>query len=154
MSSIPGVKIGHGFIVRFGVGATPVFTTVDGWQDITFPDQQRADVDVTHNQSPNETEENIVGLKTAVDWQSQLLYVQGDARDTLIKGLYNSREDFIFGITPPDGTEVQWLAQVKGYAPGLPVKGAQMATVTLKIMGEISPIVEGESSGGGEGGGT
>lgn len=148
MTSIPGVKIGHNYTVRFGVGSTPTFTAIDGWQDITFPDQQRADVDVTHNKSPNQTEENIAGLKSAVDWQAQLLYVQGDARDTLIKQLYNSAENFIFEITPNGGTAVQWLAQVKGYAPGLPIKGAMMATVTLKVMGEISPIVTGGSGGG------
>lgn len=139
MPSIPGVKIGHNFTVRFGVGATPSWTTVDGWQDINFPDQQRADVDVTHNKSPNETEENIVGLKSAVDWQAQILYVQGDARDILIRQLYDSGDDFIFELTPSGGTPVQWLAQVKGYAPALPVKGAMMAAVTLKVLGEIDP---------------
>ena len=141
MNSIPGVKIGHGFKVFFGVGEDPEFTQIDGFQDITFPDQQRADVDVTHNQSPNETEENILGLKSAVDWQASLLYVQGDARDVLLRQLYNSREDFIFEVSPPGGTAVQWLAQVKGYAPGLPVKGAMMANVTLKVMGEIDPVI-------------
>lgn len=141
MTSIPGVKIGHGFKVYLGVGETPEFTQVDGWQDITFPDQQRADVDVTHNQSPNETEENILGLKASVDWQAMVLYVQGDARDVLLKSLYKSREDFIFEIVPPGGTGVQWMAQVKGYAPGLPVKGAMMANVTLKVMGEVEPPV-------------
>lgn len=146
MSSIPGVKIGHNFTVRFGVGATPQFTQIDGWQDITFPDQQRADVDTTHNRSPNETEEHILGLRSAVDWQAQLLYVQGDARDTVIKNLYASGDEFIFEITPPGGTPVQWLARVKGYTPALPVKGAMMATVTLKVMGEINPIVTGGGS--------
>ena len=159
MSSIPGVNIGHNFTVRIGVGADPVeFTQVDGWQDITFPDQQRGEVEITHNKSPDETEEFILALKASTDWQAQVLYVQGDPRDILLDSIYQSREAIIFEITPrksleenaANGVPVQWAALVKGYAPSLPVKGAMMATVTLKVMGRILPIVTGAPSGSGD----
>jgi hypothetical protein len=145
MSSITGVKIGHGFTVRFGVGATPAFSEIKGFEDITFPEAARADVDVTHNKSPNSTEESIPGLKPSVDWTATMLYVQGSADDVLIDGLYNSGDSFVLEITPPGGTPVQWRAFVKNYVPSLPVKAAMKAQVVLRINERIVPPVGGGS---------
>lgn len=74
------VKLGHGTTVRIGRGATPTWTPLTGFDTVSFPDQTRADVDVTHSGSPGETEESIPGLRSASDWKLSKHFIQGMRR--------------------------------------------------------------------------
>ncbi|WP_444452571.1 hypothetical protein ACTTAI_16345 [Rhodobacter capsulatus] len=138
MSSV-GVRIGHGTIVRIGRGSTPVWTTLSGCEDVTFPAQKRADEDVTSMDSPNETEESIGGLKAAADWKVTKHYVPDDAEDELLTDLVETREKVILEITPPGSTiPRKWLGYVQGWTPTMPVKGAMKGDLEMRIMAAVS----------------
>ena len=131
------VKLGYGTLVRIGRGGTPTWTTLLGVGDVTFPEQIRPDVDVTHMQSPGETEEGIPGLRPLGDWTLSQHYVQGNAVDLLLSDLEGTGETVLLEITPPDGTAVQWSGYVKGWTPTFPVKSQQMADLKMTIMAKV-----------------
>lgn len=131
------VKLGHGTTVRIGRGATPTWTPLTGFDTVSFPDQTRADVDVTHSGSPGETEESIPGLRSASDWKLSKHFIQGDAQDVLLTDLEDTGESVLLEITPPSGTAVQWTGYVKGWVPMLPTKTQQMADLTMRIMARV-----------------
>ena len=133
-----GVKLGHGSTIRIGRGATPAWTNITGADTVSFPEQQRADVDVTCLTSPDETEESIPGLRSASDWSIDKHYVQGDAQDVLLLDLEDTGETIILEITPIGGTAVKWTAYVKGWTPTLPSKSQMMATLTLRVMAKVA----------------
>jgi hypothetical protein len=138
MASV-GVKLGHGTVVRIGVGATPTWTTLTGVEDVSFPDQTRADEDVTSMDSPNETEEFIPGLRAAADWSVTKHYVPEDAEDVLLAGLEASGAQVLLEITPRGATVPhRWQGYVKKWLPSMPVKGAMKAELTMKIMRKVA----------------
>jgi hypothetical protein len=143
-------KLGTGSRVRIGRGSTPTWTTIRECRDIVTPSRSRADVDVTNQDSPNFTEENILGLIGAVDWPLEHTYEQGSAEDTLFRDLQETGELVLLEIRPAGSTvDRYWQARVKDYTVSLPVKAEQRATVTLRVQAEVAA----PSGGGGGGGG-
>jgi hypothetical protein len=133
-----GVAIGHGSVIRIGVGATPTWTTLSGCGDFSFPDQPRADVDVTAMDSPNETEEFIPGLRSGADWTVNKQYVPEDAEDVLLAGLEATGEIVLLEITPKGATvPLQWLGYIKSWTPTIPVKDAMMGALMLRINNKV-----------------
>lgn len=132
--------LGIGARVRIGRGATPTWTTLRECRDVTTPNSQRADIDVTNHDSANLTEENILGLFGAVDFSVEHTYVQASTEDVLILDLIGTGELVLLGITPAGqgATEETWLARVKGYEVSHPVKTEQRATVTLRVMNRVA----------------
>lgn len=131
------VKLGKNTTVRIGRGATPTWTTLVGVGDVTFPEQVRPDVDVTHQASPGDTEEAIPGLRPLGDWTLNMHYVQGSAVDVLLTDLEGTGETVLLEITPPSGTAVKWTAYVKGWTPTFPVKEAQKADLRMTVMAKV-----------------
>jgi predicted secreted protein len=134
-----GVRLGKGALVRIGRGGTPTWTVMSGVEDITFPDQARADVDVTAHDSPGNSEENIPGLFVATDWSVTKHYVPENAEDALLQALVVSGENIILEITPPGATvPFRWTAYVKNWLPTVPVKDAMKAELVLRVMARIA----------------
>ena len=132
-----GVKLGKGCRVRIGRGATPTWTTLIGVGDVTFPEQARSSVDVTHMDSPGMTEEEIPGLRPVAEWTLSQHYIQGNAVDVLLSDLEDTGESVLLEITPPDGTAVSWAAIVKGWTPTFPVKDKQTAELKMAVMAKV-----------------
>ncbi|NEX45186.1 phage tail tube protein [Pseudotabrizicola algicola] len=136
-----GVRLGHGTVIRIGRGGTPtpIWTTLSGCEDVTFPERARADEDVTSMDSPDETEEFIPALRTAADWTLTKHYVPEDAEDVLLTDLEDSKELVLLEITPPGADDpIIWQGYVKNWLPTLPVKGAMKGALTMKIMAKVA----------------
>jgi hypothetical protein len=139
MSSVTNVKLGHGSTVRIGRGATPTWTALVGFDTVSFPAQPRADVDTTHSQSPNATEESIPGLRSGADFTLNLHYVQGGAIDVLLSDLEDTGELVLLEITPAGAgsTAVEWQAYVKEWTPTLPTRDKQTANLVMRIQNKV-----------------
>lgn len=132
-------KLGIGARVRIGRGATPAWTTIRDCRDITTPDRSRADVDVTSHDSPDLTEENILGLFGAVDWPLEHTYEHDSDEDELFLELVGTDELVLLEIRPAGATAVRtWQCLVKGYTVSLPTKAEMRATATLRVMAEVA----------------
>jgi len=142
-ASSSGVKRGWGTTVRIGRGATPDWTTLIGTEDSPFPDQTPDGVDTTWQGSPNDTEEEIRGMKKVATWPLPLQYTPGSATDILLSELEEagSDEHVIVEITPAGGASHRWVAFVNSYrATALTAQGKQMAEAVFKVMARLPTV--------------
>ena len=138
MAASSGVTRGYGSTVRAGVGEVPDWTKLVGIEEFDFPDQTPDDIDVTHLESPGDTEESINGMKKAVDWDLNLQYAPNSDTDVLLTGLVASGEDFLLEIKAVGATARKWAAYVKSYRPtGINPKGKMMAVAKIRVKAEV-----------------
>lgn len=109
--------------------------------NITPPNFEADDVDVTHNQSPNSTRETIAGLKTPGDCSFEMNFVPGSASDVLIRSLLNSGSQRTCVITFPNLVTWTFLAAVKGYEVSMPTDDRMTATVSMQVSGSVTSSV-------------
>ncbi len=138
MAASSGVTRGYGSTVRAGVGEVPTFTTIVGVEEFDMPDQTPDDIDVTHLNSPGDTEESIPGMKKAVDWDLNIQYAPGSDTDVLLTSLRVSGEDFLLEIKAVGAEARTWAAYVKNYrATGINAKGKMMSVAKIRVKAEV-----------------
>lgn len=106
--------------------------------NITPPNFEADDVDVTHNQSPDSTRETIAGLKTPGDCSFEMNFVPGSTSDVLIRALLNSGDQRTCVITFPNLETWTFLAAVKGYEVSMPTDDRMTATVSMQVSGSVT----------------
>lgn len=133
-------SLGYGSKFKISDNASPgVFTEIAEVFNITPPNFEADDVDVTHNQSPNRTRETIPGLKTPGDCSFEMNFVPGSASDILLLALLQSGEQRACQIEFPNAETWSFLAAVKGYEVSMPTDDKMTATVSMQVSGSITP---------------
>ena len=126
------------FLFRIGTGNSPTWVKLVGVEEFDFPDQTPDNEDVTHLESPGDTEEAILGMKKAVTWSLNLHYVPGSTTDTALSGVEATRETFLLGLKAVGATEVQFSAYLNSYRPtGINAKGKMMAVATFTVLAKV-----------------
>lgn len=138
MSASSGAVRGYGSTVRVGVGATPDWTKLVGVEEFEFPDQTPDNEDVTHLESPNDTEEMIRGMKKAATWSLNVQYVPGNETDTVLSDLETSGDHFLLELTAVGADAVEYAAYVNSWRPtGINAKSKMMAVVTMTVLAKV-----------------
>lgn len=132
--------IGYGTIVSIASDASPeVYEELVEVKEVTPPNEQVDDVEVTHYQSPNRTREYIAGLIEGGEASCLMNRYPGSVTETRILALKASGAKKNIKITWPSAgaTNVTWefLGHIKGYETTAPVDGVMEATVTIKVDG-------------------
>lgn len=132
--------IGYGTIVWIANDASPeVYVELLEVKEVTPPNEQVDDVEVTHYQSPNRTREYIAGLIEGGEASVLMNRHPGSATETRILQLKASGAKKNVKITWPSSgtTHVTWefLGHIKGYETTAPVDGVMEATATIKVDG-------------------
>lgn len=138
---MPNWRIGHGSTVEIGrtVANTTTFTVLAGVQDITLPDAQSDEVEVTNMGSANRTKEYIVGLNDNGEIALEMNWEPESATDDLLHAIKDSGEAVqirfnIVGMTAPE----TYAGFCKGYTRNAPVGDKLTATATLRISAKIT----------------
>lgn len=106
--------------------------------NITPPNAQVDDVDVTHNQSPNRTREFIAGLNDPGEASFEINWVPGSATDTIINALKDAGTVVSHKIDFPNGLYWEFTGYVKGFEPTMQTEDKMTATVTVKVSGAVT----------------
>ncbi|AUR01976.1 MULTISPECIES: phage tail tube protein [Phaeobacter] len=139
MSSSGAIR-GKGSSVRVGVGDPVAWTKLAGIESFDFPDQSRPELDVTHLDSPNDTEEAIPGMRPVAVWTVDMHHVEGSATEVLLSGLEDTGEPMQLELKTGGAaaTPKVFAGYVKGYTPkGIGPKGVQMAALSILIQAKI-----------------
>lgn len=127
-------KIGYGSTVRIGRGVTPTWTELAKLGDLDMPDEQVAEVEVTHMKSPGRRKQFIPGLTDGGEVAVPMNYIEGSVTDVLLKEIKVSGEIVQIEITlTADGTPEIYAGFLKGYARTAPVENKMMATATFRL---------------------
>jgi len=109
--------------------------------NITPPNFEADDVDVTHNQSPNTTRETIAGLKTPGACSFEMNFIPGSASDVILRAALNAADQRICIITFPNLVTWTFIAAVKSYEVSMPTDDRMTATVGMQVSGSITSSV-------------
>lgn len=118
-------------------------TELVGVFDITPPNEQTDDVEVTHYKSPGRRREYIRGLIESGEFQVQMNYVAGSATDVLARAAHSAGDTRAFKIVVPDDAgdpawEITGNCYAKGYERALPIEDRLTATLTCKVTGALT----------------
>lgn len=137
------VQIGYGSKVSIGrtsdQGITWTFTELSEIKDLTLPEAQADDVEVTHMQSPNRAKEFIAGLTDSGEVSFSLNWVPESNTDKLLKAIRASGETvhIRFDIVGFDEPET-YSGFLKNLTRNAPVSGAMEMTATFRISGLVT----------------
>ncbi|TYB83941.1 phage tail tube protein [Oceaniovalibus sp. ACAM 378] len=138
MAASSGAVRGYGSTVRVGVGETPVWTKLVGVEEYEFPDQTPDNEEVTHLESPNDTEEFIRGMKKAPTWALNMHYAPGSESDIALTALEASGADYLLELTAVGADPVEYAAYLNSWRPiGINAKGKMMAVATMTVKAKV-----------------
>jgi hypothetical protein len=133
--------IGYLTIVAVEKPTSPgVYFELKEVKDVTPPNLQVDDVDVTHYQSPGRTREYIAGFIEGGEAACTMNRVPGSATEDLILLLQSTGARTLVKVTWPNGIIWTFRGHVKGYETTSPVDGVMEATATWKVDSSITVI--------------
>ncbi|WP_414898431.1 phage tail tube protein [Rhodovulum sp. YEN HP10] len=108
--------------------------------EITPPNQQADDIDVTHQKSPGKTREYIAGMIEPGDMTVSLNWIPGSPTDLVIQSLKASGARRRMRIAWNNGIAWTFTGYIKGFEPSTALGDKMTGTVTIKVAGstEIS----------------
>lgn len=138
--------LAHGCTIRVGRGETPTWSAITGLQNVEFPDQMPADLDITNQASPGLAEENAPGLLPAVDYSIDHILDVGSDGDTALTALNardattGEKELHLLEVKVGSGANAMtgtWVVYLKDYRPVGSLKGNVMMRTTWRVMAQV-----------------
>lgn len=133
--------IGYG--TRFLMAATPAaaaLTKLAEVTSVTLPNEQVAEVEVTHYESPGRTREFIPGLNDAGEITVEINWVPGsDTDDLIVAAKADGKVRTMRIVTPADDTSQMYTFPgfVRGFERTAPMDDKMTATLTIRIAGAV-----------------
>jgi len=111
--------------------------------ELTVPNEQADDVEITNFKSAGKKREYIQGLIETGEGTMSMNYVPGSATDTLCQAAKSAGDTRAYKIVIPDAAgdpawEIDGFCYVKGYERGIPVDDRITATLTVKFTGDTT----------------
>ena len=117
----------------------PTYNELAEITNITPPNFETDDVDVTHMQSPNRTREFIAGLTDPGEASFEMNWVPGSATDMLLLDLKTAGTVVNWKIVWPNATYWEFTGYVKGFEPTAETEDKLTATITIRVSGSVTP---------------
>lgn len=143
-----GESIGWGAEAHLHDGGVPgALVELVGVFNLTLPNPQTDDVEVTHYKSANRQREFISGLTDNGEIQLEMNYVPGSATDLLLSaakaaGSPRAVKILVPSTANPTGWAFNFNAYVKGYERAIPLDERLTAVATLKVAGAVTEAAE------------
>jgi predicted secreted protein len=135
-------KLGYGskFLMKALANSTAL-TKLAEVTSVTLPNEQVAEVEVTHYESPGRTREFIAGLNDAGEITIGMNYLPGSDTDDLIVAAKADGAVRTMRIVVPDGTATgqafTFPGFVRGYERDVPIDDKMTAQVTIRVAGAV-----------------
>lgn len=136
-----GATIGWG--ASFELHNGTILTPLVGVFEMTLPNEQADDVEITSFASAGRKREYIRGLVETGEGTISMNYVPGSATDLLLTAAKDAGDTRTYKIVIPgtDGVaawEIDGSCYVKGYERAIPIDDRITATVTIKFTGDTT----------------
>jgi predicted secreted protein len=133
--------LGYGTLFQTSDGGSPaVWSTVAEVTMITPPNPSRDNIDLSHENGPNEWRENMPGLKSPGEVKLEFNFIpDGNAYAELFAEL-SDQEIRTRRIVFPNGEIMGFSAFLTGLEAEAPVDAQMKATATFQLSGQVDPI--------------
>lgn len=135
-------QIGYGS--KFLMQATAAATTLTKLAEVTavsLPNEQIAEVEVTHYESPGRTREYIPGLTDAGELTIGINWIAGSATDKMIVAAKADGKVRTMRVVVPDSTAngqmFTFPGFVRGYERDAPIDDRMTAQITIRVAGAV-----------------
>lgn len=137
--------IGYGTLFKIRTSTGPdVYTTIGEQTSVTPFGIAVDSIDASHEESPGAWREFIPGLKDGGEVSLELHYVPGGtAEATLLAALATTK---VCRVVFPSGARADFSAFITEVSPEAPLDDKMVASVTLKVTGEITVTAAGAPS--------
>lgn len=132
-------KLGWDTAVKFSDGTA--LTALAEVFNVTVPDSQADEVDVTHYKSPGRSREFIAGMIDHGEIEIDMNYIAGSATDVLLTAAKAAGDARAFEITVPNGGtgwKFAGTAFVKSYTKEVPLDDKMTAKAVLRVTGAVT----------------
>ncbi|MCL2647712.1 MAG: hypothetical protein FWD61_12000 [Phycisphaerales bacterium] len=123
-----GVSIGYS---ELPLASTPVYTKIVNLEDVTAPQNQRDDVEISNHDSDGLLKEWIPGWNGATDPTMKWIFKASVA--ALLQGFQADGKIRAWQVLYPDGSTQAFTAYIKNCGPTSPRTDKMVMEVTLKI---------------------
>jgi predicted secreted protein len=135
-------KLGYGSkFLMAALASSSALTKLAEVTSVTLPNEQVAEVEVTHYESPGRTREFIAGLNDAGEITIGMNYLAGSATDALIVAAKADGAVRTMRIVVPDGTAngqaFTFPGFIRGYERDVPIDDKMTAQVTVRVAGAV-----------------
>lgn len=138
-------QIGYGS--KFLMQALPNATALTKLAEVTsvsLPNEQIAEVEVTHYESPGRTREYIAGLNDAGELTIGINWIAGSATDKLIVAAKVDGKVRTMRVVVPDSTAngqmFTFPGFIRGYERDAPIDDRMTAQITIRIAGAVTQV--------------
>ena len=139
-----GESIGWGAEFWLSTDATEAnLQELAGVFELSPPNEQADDVEITHFKSAGRKREYITGLTETGEGTISMNFVAGSATDLLVQAAKAAGDTRAYRIVIPNAAgepawQIDGFCYVKGYERGIPVDDRMTATVTVKFTGDTT----------------
>lgn len=129
-----------GYDSEFATGSAaspPVYTDFLEVTEISFPNIQADDVEVTHMKSPGKFREYIAGFKEGGECAVTCNWIDDNATDITIRTLHASGAMTPMRITTPRGVTYAFDGYIKGVERASPIDDRRTITATVKVASQV-----------------
>lgn len=132
-----------GYSTRFFMQATAAAAALTKLAEVTsvaLPNEQTAEVEVTHYESPGRTREFIPGMNDAGEITVEMNFHPGSDTDAMLAAAKADGQVRTMRIVTPQDDDQQMYTFpgfVRGYERALPMDDRLTATVTIRVAGAV-----------------
>lgn len=138
-TSDAAIGYGSAFLMQALANSTAL-TELAEVTSVSLPDEQTAEVEVTHYKSPGRTREFISGLNDAGEITIEMNFVPGSATDDLLVAAKADGQTRTMRVVVTDAADAEMYTFpgfVRGYARSIPIDDRMTATVTIRVAGAV-----------------
>lgn len=133
--------LGWGTLFQTSDGNSPaVWSTVAEVISISPPAPSRDNIDLSHENGPNEWRENMPGLKSPGEVKLEFNFVPGAATYDDLMSELSDQTIRVRRIVFPNGAVLGFSAFLTGLEPAVPVDAQITASASFQLSGSIDPI--------------
>jgi predicted secreted protein len=115
-----------------------VYSTIPGVQDFELPLGEKEEIDVTSHDSSGSDDESVLGINVREAFDVPMVWDGAATHHAALVTRKAADTATTFKITARDGKVYGFVGLIKSIKISFPVRGAQLATVTIKPTGSIT----------------
>lgn len=125
---------GYGVTLAYADVGSTTYTPIAQIKDLTGPELDSDDIDVSNNSSPNMTREFMAGWQDSGEVETEVVYTKAQA--ATLYSIYRVTKNYL--VTLSDGSTIKFTGYLKTLGIESPQEEEVRQSITIKVSGEVT----------------